>query len=259
MSSFNSCAVDLGSFTLLFRQPVAALQIRYHSTNEWKWVKPQDATLTVNACDALQFLTGDFVKSTVHRYALVFEFCIRYRFSLFCLDSVTVPPKDQQHVDRLGLLYFSRYEYQLLRSCSMNLCKISPHNDIPLATVKESPVLQREGYTQNTFERTGNPVPTMEGKVGSLCIIRTILTFLSQSGLLRNRSGRERKAVLRRPKSTALRQSCLDSKSSCTLKYTNEWSFIHPVFVAFYRVSFLDPDLRVRGHLKLMCRLPYQI
>ncbi|THU80583.1 Clavaminate synthase-like protein [Dendrothele bispora CBS 962.96] len=116
---------DLGSFTLLFRQPVAALQIRYHSTNEWKWVKPQDATLTVNSCDALQFLTGGYVKSTVHR--------------------VTVPPVDQQHVDRLGLLYFSR-----------------PNNNVRLTTAKESPVLQREGYTQNNFEASGNPVPTME-------------------------------------------------------------------------------------------------
>ncbi|KIY45568.1 Clavaminate synthase-like protein [Fistulina hepatica ATCC 64428] len=116
---------DLGSFTLLFRQPVAALQIRYHSTGEWKWVKPQDATLTVNACDALSFLTGGYVKSTIHR--------------------VTVPPKDQQHVDRLGLLYFSR-----------------PHNDIKLATIQDSPVLQREGFKQNEFEASGNPVPTME-------------------------------------------------------------------------------------------------
>ncbi|KAJ7485605.1 Clavaminate synthase-like protein [Mycena latifolia] len=116
---------DLGSFTLLFRQPVAALQIRYPSTNEWKWVKPQDATLTVNACDALQFLTADYVKSTVHR--------------------VTVPPKDQQHVDRLGLLYFSR-----------------PHNDVKLATIQDSPVLKRAGYTENEFEQNGSPVPTME-------------------------------------------------------------------------------------------------
>jgi isopenicillin N synthase-like dioxygenase len=116
---------DLGSFTLLFRQPVAALQIRDPSTDEWKWVKPQDATLTVNACDALQMLTGGYVKSTIHR--------------------VTVPPADQQHVDRLGLLYFSR-----------------PHNDVPLATIKDSPVLQKEGFTQNDFERSGNPIPTME-------------------------------------------------------------------------------------------------
>ncbi|KAF7793728.1 hypothetical protein EIP86_004844 [Pleurotus ostreatoroseus] len=116
---------DLGSFTLLFRQPVAALQIRSHTTGEWKWVKPQDGTLTVNTCDALSLLTAGYVKSTVHR--------------------VHSPPKDQQHVDRLGLLYFSR-----------------PHNDVKLATIKDSPVLQREGYTQNAFEASGNPVPTME-------------------------------------------------------------------------------------------------
>lgn len=116
---------DLGSFTLLFRQPVAALQIRYHSTGEWKWVKPQDATLTVNACDALSFLTGGYVKSTVHR--------------------VTVPPKDQQHVDRLGLLYFSR-----------------PHNDVALATVENSGVLKGVEHSQNQFESSGNKVPTME-------------------------------------------------------------------------------------------------
>ncbi|KAH9055354.1 Clavaminate synthase-like protein [Lactarius vividus] len=116
---------DLGSFTLLFRQPVAALQIRDPIHNEWKWVKPQDATLTVNACDAMSFLTGGYVRSTIHR--------------------VAAPPKDQQHVDRLGLLYFAR-----------------PHNDAVLNTAKESPVLQREGFTQNDFERSGNPVPTVE-------------------------------------------------------------------------------------------------
>ncbi|PIL35307.1 hypothetical protein GSI_02032 [Ganoderma sinense ZZ0214-1] len=116
---------DLGSWTLLFRQPVAALQIRNHTTNEWKWVRPQDGTLTVNACDALTFLTGGYVKSTVHR--------------------VSAPPKDQEHVDRLGILYFSR-----------------PNNDVRLRTVTESPVLQREGFTQNEFEKSGNTVPTME-------------------------------------------------------------------------------------------------
>ncbi|KAJ7921418.1 Clavaminate synthase-like protein [Mycena leptocephala] len=116
---------DLGSFTLLFRQPVAGLQIQDPVTDEWKWVKPQDATLTVNTCDALQLLTGGYVRSTIHR--------------------VVPPPKDQQHVDRLGLLYFSR-----------------PHNDVKLATIQDSPVLQREGYVKNPFEASGNPVPTME-------------------------------------------------------------------------------------------------
>ena len=46
---------------------IAALQIRNPITGEWKWVKPQDATLTVNTCDALNLLTANYVKSTVHR------------------------------------------------------------------------------------------------------------------------------------------------------------------------------------------------
>ncbi|KAK8064287.1 hypothetical protein PG996_008939, partial [Apiospora saccharicola] len=114
---------DLGTITLLFRQPVAALQIREHETGQWKWAKPLDGSLTVNTCDALSFLTGGYIKSTIHRVAL--------------------PPADQRHVDRLGLLYFSR-----------------PRNDVVLKTI-DSPVLQRAGFVQNEFEAGGHPVPTM--------------------------------------------------------------------------------------------------
>ncbi|KAI1863453.1 uncharacterized protein JN550_009564 [Neoarthrinium moseri] len=114
---------DLGTITLLFRQPVAALQIRDHKTGNWKWAKPLDGSLTVNTCDALNFLTGGYIKSTVHR--------------------VSVPPKDQRHVDRLGLLYFAR-----------------PQNDLVLKTI-DSPVLKRAGFTQNEFEQGGHKVPTM--------------------------------------------------------------------------------------------------
>ncbi|KAK0385635.1 hypothetical protein NLU13_6812 [Sarocladium strictum] len=114
---------DLGTITLLFRQPVAALQIKDHETGQWKWAKPLDGSLTVNTCDALSFLTGGYIKSTIHR--------------------VSVPPKDQRHVDRLGLLYFAR-----------------PQNDLVLKTI-DSPVLRREGFTQNEFEAGGHHVPTM--------------------------------------------------------------------------------------------------
>jgi isopenicillin N synthase-like dioxygenase len=79
---------DLGSYTLLARQNVAALQIKDNVTGEWKWAKPQPGTFTVNSCDALSFLTGNYIKSTVHR--------------------VSSPPKDQAHLNRLGLLYFAR-------------------------------------------------------------------------------------------------------------------------------------------------------
>jgi isopenicillin N synthase-like dioxygenase len=59
---------DLGSFMLIFRQSIAALQIRDPVHNEWKWVKPQDATLTVNARDTISLLTGGYVRSTIHQY-----------------------------------------------------------------------------------------------------------------------------------------------------------------------------------------------
>lgn len=68
-------------------------------------------------------------------------------------------------MDRLGLLYFSRYVRFDHRVCDAMVYSPSPspHNDVPLATV-DSPLLQREGATQNNFEKTGNPVPTMEGQ-----------------------------------------------------------------------------------------------
>ena len=55
-----------------------------------------------------------------------------------------------------------------LRSLLTITIACSPNNDVKLATVAESPVLQREGYTQNEFEKSGNPVPTMEGETCSI-------------------------------------------------------------------------------------------
>lgn len=80
---------DFGSLTLLFRQPVAALQVR-SPNGEWKWVKPHPGSITVNLADSLQFLTNGFLKSSIHR--------------------VVAPPEDQADVDRLGVLYFVRPE-----------------------------------------------------------------------------------------------------------------------------------------------------
>lgn len=81
---------DFGSLTLLMRQPVAGLQVRVEDeegTQTWKWVRPQRDSLTVNVADTLSFLTGGYLKSTVHR--------------------VVLPPEDQRHVPRYGIIYFS--------------------------------------------------------------------------------------------------------------------------------------------------------
>ncbi|KAL2822701.1 putative 1-aminocyclopropane-1-carboxylate oxidase [Aspergillus cavernicola] len=102
---------DMGSLTLLFRQPVAALQV-LTKTGEWKYVRPQMDALTVNIADALQFLTDGYLKSSIHR--------------------VVAPPKDQAHIDRLGVLYMVRIE-----------------DDCDLVPIKESPVLRQHGLIEN--------------------------------------------------------------------------------------------------------------
>lgn len=127
---------DLGSVTLLFRQPVAALQI-LNSKNEWKWVRPQDETITINICDALSALTAGYFKSSVHR--------------------VHAPPDDQAHIDRLGVLYFARYDNIV---CYISLIRwltfrSRPNNHVVLDPLKNSPLLQREGLTENEFTKLG--------------------------------------------------------------------------------------------------------
>ena len=107
---------DFGSLTLLFRQPVAALQIRMPD-GSWKWVKPYPRSITVNIADVLQFWTAGYLKSSVHR--------------------VVAPPSDQSHIDRLGLLYFLR-----------------PAHDLTLKAV-DSPLLERLGLSDENEAAAG--------------------------------------------------------------------------------------------------------
>ncbi|KAE9370530.1 Clavaminate synthase-like protein [Stipitochalara longipes BDJ] len=94
---------DFGSLTLLFRQPIAALEVRTPS-GEWKHVKPYQDSLTVNVADTLQFLSNGFLKSSKHR--------------------VVAPPSDQAHLDRLGVLYFVRPgDYVKLRGAKSAVLK----------------------------------------------------------------------------------------------------------------------------------------
>ncbi|KAK5117505.1 hypothetical protein LTR85_008890 [Meristemomyces frigidus] len=98
---------DLGTVTLLFRQPVAGLQILGEDGN-WTWVSAQPGTVTVNLADTISHLTGGWLKSSVHR--------------------VVAPPEDQRSFERTGLLYFAR-----------------PHNKTVLTPITDSPVLQKAG------------------------------------------------------------------------------------------------------------------
>ncbi|KAE8154398.1 hypothetical protein BDV25DRAFT_135834 [Aspergillus avenaceus] len=104
---------DFGSLTLLFRQPVAALQVKTPE-GAWKYVRPYPGSITVNIADALQFWTNGYLKSSVHR--------------------VIAPPEDQAHIDRLGVLYFVR-----------------PGDGLDLKTV-DSPLLRRLGLKKDEGE-----------------------------------------------------------------------------------------------------------
>ncbi|KAI3612054.1 Clavaminate synthase-like protein [Moniliophthora roreri] len=113
---------DIGSITLLYSQPVMALQI-LGVDGKWKWVKHIENAIIVNIGDALDFLSGGYYKATIHR--------------------VVQPPTDQRTVARLGIGYFTILDHH-----------------VKLAPLTDSPVLQRVGI-QRRFESDDN-APTME-------------------------------------------------------------------------------------------------
>lgn len=83
---------DYNTLTFLFHQPVAGLQVLQNpdDSNSWRYVKSEPGAIIVNIADALEYLSGGFLKSTVHR--------------------VVRPPADQAAKPRLSLIYFARPE-----------------------------------------------------------------------------------------------------------------------------------------------------
>ncbi|ORY79788.1 Clavaminate synthase-like protein [Leucosporidium creatinivorum] len=105
-AQINGQMVKVSVLTILFPQAVSGLQVQT-APGEYKWVKYIPDHVVVNTAEVLTYLTGGYIKSTVHR--------------------VIRPPKDQANIDRLGLLYFSRVA-----------------NDFDVA-IAPSPLLQRLG------------------------------------------------------------------------------------------------------------------
>ncbi|KAI1787056.1 Clavaminate synthase-like protein [Ganoderma leucocontextum] len=101
---------DSGTISLLWSQPVVALQIM-SPDGKWRYVKHVPNSIIVNAGDAMEMFSGGYYKATIHR---VFQ-----------------PPRDQQGYTRLGLFYFAYADA-----------------DVRLVPSKESPVLQRVGITR---------------------------------------------------------------------------------------------------------------
>lgn len=82
---------DGNAFTFLTSQPILSLQIRDYNTGEWKYVGHTPGGIIVNIGDALEFITGGYFKSSIHR--------------------VITPPKDQINYRRLVIIYFSLPKY----------------------------------------------------------------------------------------------------------------------------------------------------
>ncbi|KAF7366896.1 hypothetical protein MSAN_00948300 [Mycena sanguinolenta] len=101
---------DIGSITVLYSQPIAALQMLGQG-GKWKWVKHIENAVIINAGDVMEFLSGGYYKATIHR--------------------VVQPPVDQRNHTRLGVFYFAL-----------------PDDNVQLVPFIESPVLQRVGIVR---------------------------------------------------------------------------------------------------------------
>ncbi|WFD04076.1 hypothetical protein MOBT1_002775 [Malassezia obtusa] len=116
---------DFGSVTLLWSQPIASLEV-LGKDNVWRTVRHKPNALIVNLGDSLHFLSGGYLRATIHR--------------------VVAPPEDQLQYARLNVLYFSMFD-----------------NDVKLLPIEESPVAREAAKTHDFWSeriRNGEPVPT---------------------------------------------------------------------------------------------------
>ncbi|EMD36734.1 hypothetical protein CERSUDRAFT_50949 [Gelatoporia subvermispora B] len=93
---------DFGTITILWSQPVAALQI-LSPDGKWRWIRHIGNALVINAGDAMEFLSGGFYKATIHR--------------------VVQPPSDQRGYTRVGAFYFAMTDDNV---------KLIPHAESPV-------------------------------------------------------------------------------------------------------------------------------
>ncbi|CAI5759002.1 unnamed protein product [Candida verbasci] len=125
---------DSGGFTFITSQPILSLQIRDYYTGQWNYVGHEPNALIVNIGDAMEFITGSYFKSSIHR--------------------VVASPIDQQDYKRLVLIYFSKPK---------ETCILDPE---PL----NSPKLKRLGFNKPqewekiTFEQWNNEKSRLFGK-----------------------------------------------------------------------------------------------
>jgi len=79
---------DSTAFTFIASQPMASLQVRDYNTGKWGYVAHVPNALVVNVGDGIEFLTGGYFRSTIHRV-------------------VNPPPSQENHI-RQSIIYFCK-------------------------------------------------------------------------------------------------------------------------------------------------------
>lgn len=116
---------DFNSVSILWSQPITSLEVLMPD-NKWRFVRHRPNALVINLGDAMHFLSGGYLKQTIHR--------------------VVAPPEDQAHYDRLGLFYFALF-----------------NDDVPLKPLTQSPFVAEALKSHNFWaecEAEGKPIPT---------------------------------------------------------------------------------------------------
>ncbi|WFD05418.1 hypothetical protein MVES1_000748 [Malassezia vespertilionis] len=116
---------DFNSVSILWSQPITSLEVLMPD-DVWRTVRYRPNAIVLNMGDAIHFLSGGFLKPTIHR--------------------VVAPPEDQAHYDRLGLFYFALF-----------------NDDVELKPLTDSPVVRKAHESRNFWDeckRNGLPIPT---------------------------------------------------------------------------------------------------
>ncbi|CDS00113.1 uncharacterized protein SPSC_03361 [Sporisorium scitamineum] len=126
---------DFNSVSILWSQPITSLEVLMPD-NKWRLVKHRDNALVINLGDAMHFISGGYLKQTIHR--------------------VVAPPADQAHYERLGIFYFALF-----------------NDDVSLEPLEEESEVVRHAYQEkrrrdgqgfwDVAKAKGEKVPTAGG------------------------------------------------------------------------------------------------
>lgn len=123
---------DFNSVSILWSQPITSLEVLMPD-NKWRLVKHRDNALVINLGDAMHFLSGGYLKQTIHR--------------------VVAPPADQAHYTRLGIFYFALF------NDDVSLEPLENQSEVVKAAYEERKQREGAGFW-DAWSQKGEKIPT---------------------------------------------------------------------------------------------------